>query len=105
MTRMVLLLALFSCTGCYFFAATEAVSLCDRSNVYCGDSELSERDFKESAKGSALASDFKNLAKFPQKMADKSKKDKSDRLEARQQEECLEDEEIVCTATKGCFCE
>lgn len=105
MTRMILLLVLFSCTGCYFFATSEVVSLCDRSNVYCGDSELSERDFKESAKGSALASDLKNLATFSEKVSGKAKKDESDRLEARQQEECQEDEEIVCTATEGCFCE
>lgn len=105
MTRMLLLIVLFSCTGCSFFTVSQVVKQCDRPNVYCGGSDHAERDFKRSAETAALVNDIKNTSNFIGNIVEEAKTVENRDEEYRQTEECSDGQISICTSSKGCFCE
>lgn len=105
MTRILLLVVFFGCTGCSFFSVSQAVKQCDRPNVYCGGSDQAERDFKRSEEIAALVNDFKNTTNFIENIVEEAKTVENKDDEHHQAKGCSDGETRICTSSKGCFCE
>lgn len=104
MVKLLILLVVFTftCNGCSTLFTTLVVDECNRENVYCGNNDREEKDFKNEKINEALERDFKNTADFFSNEQDVAvKKDK----ESPTVPLCDEGTEKVCTAKVGCTCE
>ena len=96
---------LLNCTSCAYYVASEAVEVCDQSNVYCGEDEQEERVFKSARKDDALARDIENTVNAVGYVVDALSKESKEPIPHYEPESCEGDTNMICSTVRGCYCE